>query len=137
MVPVMGDHVVLRQQGGHRADRDRLLPDVKVQESADLSLAVRLFRPLLEAADQAHLPEPVERFLGGRIDPGRILDGNPQWRCRRHAIPPFPPFIRFPFRGLISRSFYFRPPGPEERAERFPAAGRIDARATPASREAV
>ena len=84
MVPVMGDHVILRPQSGHRADRDGLLPDVKMQESADLSLAVRLFRPFLETSDQAHLPEPVERFLFGRIDPGRILSGNARRRSRHH-----------------------------------------------------
>ena len=37
-----------------------------------------------------NVPGPSERlfFLGGRIDPGRILGGNLQWRRRLHAIPP-------------------------------------------------
>lgn len=73
VVAVMRDHVVVRPEGGHRADRDGLFPDVEVQESADLALAVCLFRALLEPADQAHLLEPVEGFRLGDRQWNRIL----------------------------------------------------------------
>src|SRR3989304_8313546 len=91
--------------------RHSLLPDVEMQEAADLPLSVRLFRAFLEGADQDHLLEPVERFLAGYMDRCRILGGNSQRRSSRHETLPSPPglrgirneprFIRFLFRGVL------------------------------------
>ena len=55
VVAVGRDHVVVGLERGERADGDRLLPDVEVQEAADLALGVAARALLLDAADEEHL----------------------------------------------------------------------------------
>src|SRR5690606_1936102 len=80
-----------------RADRDRLLTDVEVEEAADLALRIELGRLLLEAPDAEHLPEQVHEVLsGGRAHaslPSRVEvspSGRPSSRAlsRRRMILP-------------------------------------------------
>jgi hypothetical protein len=63
VVAVAGEDVVVRPQGRERADGDRLLPDVEMTEAADLAERVRLGRLLLEAADENHLVEHLQKGL--------------------------------------------------------------------------
>src|SRR2546427_475391 len=55
VLAVGGDDVVRRLGRGDGAHRDRLLPDVEVEEAAHLPLRVGLRRGLLEAAGGGHL----------------------------------------------------------------------------------
>jgi hypothetical protein len=56
VVPVGAEEVVVGPQQAHRADGDRLLADVEVEEAADLALHVDLRAALLEAPDEEHVP---------------------------------------------------------------------------------
>ena len=55
VLAVGGDDVVVGLQRRDRADRHRLLADIKVQEAADLAQRVGLGQRLLHAADRQHL----------------------------------------------------------------------------------
>jgi hypothetical protein len=59
VVAVGGDDVVVLAHDGHAADGDGFLPDVEVEEAADLALLVAAQAALLEAADAHHVA--VER----------------------------------------------------------------------------
>ncbi len=60
VVPVRAEDVVVGLQGGHRAHRDRLLPDREVAEPADLLQRVHLRAALLESAAEQQLPQQLE-----------------------------------------------------------------------------
>ena len=66
MFAIRADHVVVVAQRRQRADGDRFLADVQVTESADLAERVRLRGLFLEAPDQQHLPQHLEKQLGLR-----------------------------------------------------------------------
>ena len=51
VLTVGGDDRVVRLDGLHRSDRDRLLAVTQMKESTDLELAVELHAAILEAAD--------------------------------------------------------------------------------------
>ena len=55
VIAVGREQVVVGPERGGGADRDRLLPDVEVEEAADLALRVGARRLFLEAADGGHL----------------------------------------------------------------------------------
>ena len=55
VVAVSGDDAILRQARRDQPGAHRLLPDVQVQEPADLALLVKLGSCLFDAADQHHL----------------------------------------------------------------------------------
>src|SRR5690606_17364281 len=55
VLPVGGDHMVAVFQGGDRSYCHRLLADVEVAKTPDLSLGVGPGRVLFQAADQEHL----------------------------------------------------------------------------------
>ena len=61
MLAVGRDDRVVGLQRLHRADGDRLLADVEMQEAADLGGAVQLGAFLFEAADAHHLAQELER----------------------------------------------------------------------------
>ena len=61
VLAIRGDDVVGRRRGRDRAHCDGLLPDVQMQEAADLSLRVRPRGGFLEAPAQGHLPIQVEK----------------------------------------------------------------------------
>ena len=48
---------VVRLERLHRADRDRFLADIQMEETTDLGVAVQLRAPFLEAADAHHLAQ--------------------------------------------------------------------------------
>src|SRR5262245_5938572 len=69
VLAIGGDRVVIRPKRGRRADRDRFLADVEMQESADLAEGIRLRGLLLETADEEHVGQEL---LGeGRVDARR------------------------------------------------------------------
>src|SRR4029079_18566823 len=55
VLAVGGDDVIVRLQGGEGADRDRFLPDIKMQEAAELAQGVGLGQRFLHAPDGQHL----------------------------------------------------------------------------------
>ncbi len=63
VVAVRRDDVVVGAQQAHRADADRFLPDVQVQEAADLPFDVELRAALLEPPDEEHLLVECEGFV--------------------------------------------------------------------------
>src|SRR5262249_48594367 len=81
------DQIVAVAHGAHRADDRRLLADREVQEAADLRLCVHLARTLLEAADECHRLEPLDRYIGIRQLLVRHRPGSgPGW-CSHHVCP--------------------------------------------------
>jgi hypothetical protein len=64
VLAVRGHDVVARLRRRDRPDGDRLLPDVEVQEAADLPLRVGARRGLLEAPAETHLPIEIDQQLG-------------------------------------------------------------------------
>src|SRR5581483_12181670 len=70
-----------------RADGDRLLADVQVQEAADLGLRVRLGGVLLEAADEQHLAVHGQQRLA--VEP--LQGGALALPCRRGRAAPRAP----------------------------------------------
>ena len=77
VVAVGRDDVVLGLEGGDGADGDRLLPDVEVEEAADLALRVGLRRRLLHAPDGQHLAVVAGELglvvrTGGVVGPGSL-----------------------------------------------------------------
>ena len=64
VVAIRRDHVIIVAEHPDRADSDRFLSAVLVKEAADLvALLIQHLRPLLEAADQHHLPQPDQGLL--------------------------------------------------------------------------
>ena len=63
VVAVGRDDVVVRPERGDRAHADGLLPDVEVQEAADLSFRVAARALLLHAADEEHLAIELRQVL--------------------------------------------------------------------------
>ena len=63
VVAVGGDDVVVGAQQAHRAHAHRFLPDVEVEEAADLPFHVELRAALLETADEQHLLVQREGFV--------------------------------------------------------------------------
>ena len=61
------DAVAARRDRRLQADHHGLLPDVEVAETADQPESVELPRPLLESADEQHLPIEFEQLrpVGG------------------------------------------------------------------------
>jgi len=55
VLTVRGDDRVVRLDGPHRPDRNRLLAVTQMKEPADFELAVELHAAVLEAADPQHL----------------------------------------------------------------------------------
>jgi len=72
VIAIGGDGVVVLAEQGLRADDDRFLADVEMEEAADLAGVVGEEARLLELADARHLPVEVDLgFLGqGLIDRG-------------------------------------------------------------------
>ncbi len=65
VVAVGAQEVVVRPQQAHGPHAHGLLPDIKMQEAADLSLHVELGAALLETPDQQHGPVQRESFVSG------------------------------------------------------------------------
>ena len=63
VVAVGGDDIVVLAEDADRADRHRLLAAVLVEEAADLLVLIEHLRPLLEPADQHHLPQPAQGLV--------------------------------------------------------------------------
>src|SRR4029453_6292996 len=81
VLAVAGDRVVVGAQRRHRPHPHALLPDVEVQEAADLAEGVHLGRLLLEPPDQLHLLEE------GRADRGVPARKRRRPRFRRCHCP--------------------------------------------------
>jgi hypothetical protein len=63
MIAVAGNHRILaHRQRGLQPDRHGFLADIEVAEAADQAEAVKLPRPLLEAADEQHLAVEFEHL---------------------------------------------------------------------------
>jgi hypothetical protein len=72
MVAVMRHQVIVRIHGADRADCDRFLPDIEVQEARDLAERVLLRCDLLEAPDQDHQAIHLEKLALGERYPGQL-----------------------------------------------------------------
>ncbi len=71
VAPVRAGQAILRPQGRADADRHRLLPDVGVEETRDVTGDAQLGSPFLEAPDEPHLRvEPLQESW--RIDDERV-----------------------------------------------------------------
>src|SRR5262249_5067235 len=60
MVAIGRDDIIALAQYADRPDRDGLLAAVLVKEASDLPLLIEHLGPLLEAANQHHLPQPEQ-----------------------------------------------------------------------------
>jgi hypothetical protein len=69
MVAVGGDHVIIIAEQRAGADRDRLLPDVKMQEATHRTFVVLILveRLLLEAANSHHVAEQPQLIFGEEL----------------------------------------------------------------------
>ncbi len=81
VIAVGAELVVVRAERLGGADRDRLLADVEVAEAVDLALGVGLRCPLLEPADEVHVPvhreqECLSRYAGAMRRPSISARGR-------------------------------------------------------------
>ena len=104
MLAIAGDHLIPWLLRRLDADGDRLLADVQVAEATDQSHAVKLTRPLLEAADQQHVPIVFQQF--GFAAVLGAVDVGPEGLVIVDAVG-FPPTGRA---GLLTRHAYLRDP---------------------------
>ena len=75
VVAVGGDDVVVGRERRASADGDRLLADVKVEESADFALRVGARALFFEAANEEHLAVAADEALGASIGGGAEVLG--------------------------------------------------------------
>src|SRR5262249_6027583 len=74
VVTIGGNDVVVRPAARHRSNRDCFLPDVEVQEAADLLHLILLLRLLLEPPDHEHVVQ--------QLQVGTFLLGFVHWKMR-------------------------------------------------------
>src|SRR6185437_14457446 len=84
VIAIMAENMVPRFQGVDRANRDRLLANIEMEEAANLSRRVHFRALLLEAANEEHLP--VEIHQASRLESLQstflLLDAQ-----SRHVLP--------------------------------------------------